>query len=208
MIKIYSYLMQLRELRELRDVSKMAKEIQRMSKQVNQRFYRLEKAGLSKDSYAYQYSQYLTGKKKPRFTTSLKKLEKQSIQDLFKLGLELNEKLVSRTSSISGVKQIQSNRITRALEEIEDKTGYKINRKDFEEFLNIGGGELLNKFDSTTIIEDFYNSTQSGNVSVKEFVREFKRYKSLDRVDYSKLLRNLKRLSKRKYERAKNKGSK
>lgn len=204
-MKIYSYLGQLRELRQLRDVKALAKEVQRMSRQVNQRFYRLEKAGLSHDSYAYEYSQYLTGKKKPRFSTSLKQLEKKSIQDLFKLGLELNEKLVSRTSSISGVKQIQSDRITGALKAIKDDSGLEIDREDFEQFIKIGGSELLAKFDSSTIVEDFYNSTQKGNISVKEFVREFKRFKSLDKVDYSRVLRNLKRLSQRKLEKAQNK---
>lgn len=204
-MKIYSYLGQLRELRQLRDVKALAKEVQRMSRQVNQRFYRLEKAGLSHDSYAYEYSQYLTGKKKPRFPTSLKQLEKKSIQDLFKLGLELNEKLVSRTSSISGVKQIQSDRITGALKAIKDDSGMEIDCEDFEQFIKIGGSELLAKFDSSTIVEDFYNSTQKGNISVKEFVREFKRFKSLDKVDYSRVLRNLKRLSQRKLEKAQNK---
>lgn len=204
-MKIYSYLGQLRELRQLRDTRALAKEVQRMSRQVNQRFYRLEKAGLSHDSYAYECSQYLTGKKKPRFSTSLKQLEKKSIQDLFKLGLELNDKLVSRTSSISGVKHIQSDRITGSLQAIKDESGLDIDREDFEQFIKIGGSELLAKFDSSTIIEDFYNSTQSGNISVKEFVREFKRYKSLERVDYSKVLRNLKRLSQRKLEKAQNK---
>ena len=204
-MKIYSYLGQLRELRQLRDVKALAKEVQRMSRQVNQRFYRLEKAGLSHDSYAYEYSQYLTGKKKPRFSTSLKQLEKKSIQDLFKLGLELNEKLVSRTSSISGVKQIQSDRITGALKAIKDDSGLEIDREDFEQFIKIGGSELLAKFDSSTIVEDFYNSTQKGNISVKEFVREFKRFKSLDKVDYSRVLRNLKRLSQRKLEKVQNK---
>lgn len=197
---VFSKVNLLRELRQARNVPLLAKEVQKMAKQINQRFYRLEKAGLSHDSYAYEYASNLLGKAKPRYPTSLKKLQNMQRDELYKLALEINEKIASPTSAIRGVKAIQEKRIANSLKVLKEK-GYDIKREDFEEFINNGGDELLNYFESYQIIEDFYNNTQSGNVSVKEFIREFKRYKNIKRVDYTRVMRNLNRLSKRKMER-------
>lgn len=197
---VFSNVMKLRELRQAKNKVLLAREVVRMSKQINQRFYRLEKAGLSVDSYAYRLASMQLGKERPRYTTSFNKLSELPFDTLYKQALEINEKIASGTSAIRGVKEVQEKRITNSLAELKAR-GYDIDRDDFEEFLRIGGSQLLREFGSEQIVEDFWSKTQQGVVTVKEFVREFKRYKSLKRVDYSKVLRNLKRINKKRLDR-------
>ena len=201
---VFSNVMKLRELRQARSKVLLAKEVVRMSKQINQRFYRLEKAGLHVDSYAYQLASMQLGKERPRYTTSFNKLSSLPFDSLYKQALEINEKIASGTSAITGVRATQEKRVTNALDSLR-KLGYDIDRDDFEQFLKIGGSQLIKEFGSEQIFEDFWRQTQEEVVTVKEFVREFKRYKSLERVDYSKVLRNLKRINKKRLDRLKEK---
>lgn len=201
---VFSNVMKLKQLRQAKSKVLLAREVVRMSKQINQRFYRLEKAGLNVDSYAYQLASMQLGKERPRYTTSFNKLSELPFDTLYKQALEINEKIASGTSAITGVKETQKKRITNSLATLKDM-GYDIDRDDFEDFLRIGGAQLLREFGSEQIIEDFWSKTQKGVVTVKEFVREFKRYKSLKRVDYSKVLRNLKRINKKRLDRLKEK---
>lgn len=204
---VFSNVMKLRELRQARSKVLLAREVVRMSKQINQRFYRLEKAGLNVDSYAYQLASMQLGKERPRYTTSFNKLSSLPFDTLYKQALEINEKIASGTSAITGVKATQEKRITNSLATLKEM-GYDIDRDDFEQFLKIGGAQLIKEFGSEQIFEDFWSKTQEGVVTVKEFVREFKRYKSLERVDYSKVLRNLKRINKKRLDRLKEKENK
>lgn len=201
---VFSNVIKLRQLRQARSKVLLAKEVVRMSKQINQRFYRLEKAGLSVDSYAYQLASMQLGKERPRYTTSFNKLSELPFDTLYKQALEINEKIASNTSAITGVRATQEKRITNSLASLKEM-GYDIDRDDFEQFLKIGGSQLIKEFGSEQIFEDFWSQTQEGVVTVKEFVREFKRYKSLERVDYSKVLRNLKRINKKRLDRLKEK---
>lgn len=201
---VFSNVMKLRQLKQARSKVLLAREVVRMSKQINQRFYRLEKAGLNVDSYAYQLASMQLGKERPRYTTSFNKLSELPFDTLYKQALEINEKIASGTSAIRGVKEVQEKRITNSLAELKAR-GYDIDRDDFEEFLKLGGSTLLKEFGSEQIIEDFWSQTQEGVVTVKEFAREFKRYKSLERVDYSRVLRNLKRINKKRLDRLKEK---
>ena len=204
---VFSNVMKLRELRQAKSKVLLAKEVVRMSKQINQRFYRLEKAGLSVDSYAYQLASMQLGKERPRYTTSFNKLSDLPFDTLYKQAFEINEKIASGTSAITGVKAVQEKRITNSLATLKEM-GYDIDRDDFEEFLKIGGAQLLREFGSEQIVEDFWSKTQQGVVTVKEFVREFKRYKELERVDYSKVMRNLKRINKKRLDRLREKEDK
>lgn len=201
---VFSNVMKLRQLKQARSKVLLAREVVRMSKQINQRFYRLEKAGLNVDSYAYQLASMQLGKERPRYSTSFNKLSELPFDTLYKQAIEINEKIASGTSAIRGVRATQEKRITNSLAELKAR-GYDIDRDDFEQFLKIGGSQLIKEFGSEQIFEDFWSQTQEGVVTVKEFVREFKRYKSLERVDYSKVLRNLKRINKKRLDRLKEK---
>ena len=51
-----SQLEKLKLLFKMQNKKELAKEVKQMAKQINQRFYRLEKQGLEDDSYAYKLS--------------------------------------------------------------------------------------------------------------------------------------------------------
>lgn len=183
---------ELKELRQARSNEMFAKTIKQMATQVNQRFYRLEKAGLAKDT-AYRYAKQETGKEKPRYTTNLNKLENMSLEELFQLGVQLNQKLVSKTSTITGQAELEEKRVSMAIEEL-GKAGVKdIDKNSFKNFLNSGGAELLNSkyLDSTQIIEDWNEYTRSGAISSKEFIEAFNKSKEKNKFDYGDVIRRL-----------------
>ena len=119
------------------------------------------------------------------------------------MGLQINIKIYSDTTTIGGIEGIQKKRIDEAVKALNDK-GIKIGREEFLNFIESGGAEFLNNkyLSSTQIIEDFVEITKDGNVSVKEFLREFKRYRkqlaSKKRPDYTNIQRNLYNLRDRK----------
>lgn len=198
-----SQIEKLKLLFKMQNKKELAKEVKQMAKQINQRFYRLEKQDLQNDSYAYQLSKKETGKSKPRYTESLNKLEDKPLDTLYQESMDIFSKLFSKTSKIRGVKEIQEKRINKSIENLEFSAGIKIDKNDFKEFLELGGGEFLNSkyLDSTQIIEDFVESTKDGNISIKEFLRELKRFKKIQKRTYPKIKRNLTNLLSRKKKR-------
>lgn len=186
------------------DKKGLAKEIRKLTKRVNQRYRELEKKGLNSDSYSYKVSQGETGRVMPRYTESQNVLERMSIAELFELGLQVNAKIYSSSSRVKGVREIQDKRITKAVESLSKSLGKEIDKQTFKDFIEKGGSELLNnKFlDSEQVVDDFLEYTKSGNVSIKEFIREFTRYRKQmsekKRIDYAKIKRNLNNLVQRK----------
>lgn len=197
-----SQMEKLKLLFKMQNKKELAKEVKQMAKQINQRFYRLEKQDLQNDSYAYQLSKKETGKSKPRYTESLNKLEDKPLDTLYQESLDIFSKLFSKTSKIRGVKETQERRITKGLEKLEG-LGIKIDKNDFKKFLELGGGEILNSkyLDSSQIIEDFVETTKDGNISIKEFLREFKRFKKIQQRTYPRIKKNLTNLLSRKKKR-------
>lgn len=199
----YNNLSKLKELKQARNKELMAQEVARMSQQLNQRFYRLEKKGIGLNETAYSYAQSETGKEKPRYTTSVNKLSQLSFNELYNLALNINVKIVSGTSSIKGIKQIGKKRITKATEKLKETLNLdddEFNEEDLKEFIELGGTDLLNNkyMDSNQVIEDFIELTKQGNITVKEFIREFKRFKKVNKKTPDRVRKNWLRLSNRK----------
>lgn len=168
-----SLLNKIRELKQARNPELFAKEIQRMSKQINQRFYRLEKAGYEGDT-AYRYAQKETGKNKPRYSVSLNKIMGMSLEEMYQTAIEINAKLISPTSTIRGIKELENRRLessSQALEEL----GINLSPQEIKELVTNGGGELLgNKWlDSYQIVDDWEFAKERG-LTVKEFIRSYK----------------------------------
>ena len=185
----------------------LAKEIRRMSKALNQRFRELEKRGLQGDSYAYKYARSETGKNKPRYTESMNVLMNYDLNTLFEQGLQVNVKMYSSSTSIPVVRATKEKKLNKAIQTLQDEIGEEIDYNEFENFLKLGGGEFMNYkyLDSTQVVEDFVEFTKSGNISTKEFIREFKRYKKRMKkglsVDIGKIRRNLSNLARKKKKR-------
>lgn len=178
----------------------LVEEVRRMSRQINQRFYRLEKAGKGVNDTAYLYAQRETGKMKPRYTVNKNKLENMSISDLYDLGLEIDAKIRSKTSTLIGLDEVYRNRLDCSARKLEQLSGYLegtgVSRETLKEFFEYGGAEFINSryLDSTQLVEDFVRYTQEGNVSVKQFMRELKRYKDVANIDYGRVERSWKRI--------------
>lgn len=199
-------LKELRELRSARNTELFAKKIKQMAAQINQRFYRLEKSGGSKDT-AYLYAQRETGKDKPRYSVNLEKLKNMSIQELFNLGVEINQKLVSKTSTLRGLREVAKKRLEMSTESLDGWNLSQDEKQEYQKFLENGGGTLMNKryLDSEQIREDWLRYNRQG-VTTKEFIYQYKRYKEKTEdweFDYGKVHRNLNNLVIRKKQKRK-----
>lgn len=155
-------------------------EAQRLAKQVNQRFYRLEKKDRGLKESAYRYAQAETNKEKPRYTTNINKISNMSEAELNEFMLSLRKKVNSPTSTFRGLKAVESKRIENAVYVLNKSTGIDINEADFKDFLENGGGKLLNRYmDSTQLIKDWLDKRKE-SITNKQFINTYNRY--LNRV--------------------------
>lgn len=172
------------------------KEAQRLAKQVNQRFYRLEKKERGLKEAAYRYAQAETNKQKPRYTTNINKISNMSEAELNEFMLSLRKKVESPTSTFRGLKAVESKRIENAVYVINKSTGVDIDEEYFKDFLDNGGGKLLNKYmDSTQLIKDWLDKSKQG-VTAKQFIKTYNRYlnrvrKPFDQADVEKAFKKI-----------------
>lgn len=180
------------------DLRGLAREVQKKAKKINQRLYRIEKAGLSKSSYAYRRT--IEEEDKPRYTTSLNKLNKMSRQELVQQAYNIQSKLSSTTSTIRGTKALNERRIFKGLDALREEINrtrddIKIDAQDFKNFLEQGGGEILNNkfYDSTQVIEDWQDNIKKG-ISTEQFVNTYNEYveQEEDAFNYQQFLNKLK----------------
>lgn len=180
------------------DLRGLAREVQKKAKQINQRLYRIEKAGLSKSSYAYRRT--IEEEDKPRYTTSLNKLNKMSRQELVQQAYNIQSKLSSTTSTIRGTKALNERRIFKGLDALREEINrtrddIEIDVQDFKKFLEQGGGEILNNkfYDSTQVIEDWQDNIKKG-ISTEQFVNSYNEYveHEEDGFNYQQFLNKLK----------------
>ena len=171
----------LRQIRQARDKDLLVSWVQKASKQVNQRLYRLEKAGVGVGDTAYRFAQMETGKEKPRYSTSKNVLNKMSNEELYSTALELNQKLMSKTSTIRGIKEITESRLSKSIADIKQhvENTADLDKQEFDKFLTSGGGDLLNSryYDSYQIIEDWLEWRSKG-LTTREIINEFKKQKN------------------------------
>lgn len=180
------------------DLRGLAREVQKKAKQINQRLYRIEKTGLSKSSYAYRRT--IEEEDKPRYTTSLNKLNKMSRQELVQQAYNIQSKLSSTTSTIRGTKALNERRIFKGLDALREEINrtrddIEIDVEDFKNFLEQGGGEILNNkfYDSTQVIEDWQDNIKKG-ISTEQFINSYNEYveHEEDGFNYQQFLNKLK----------------
>lgn len=176
-----------------------------LSKIINRRYRELENVGLEKKSYAYRRTQAETGLN--RYTTSTKKLEQLTSEELYDLNVDLYAKYASSTTRVFYIEETIQTGLEKAVETLQTRLKYSapnvaksLNVDDFRTFLTLGGGEFLNEakdkgYGSTNLIEDWERARLSG-VSDKEFIREWKRF--THEFDKDKFRRNIQALKARK----------
>ena len=192
-----SQLSKIKDLRKLRSVPAFAREVQKMARQVNQRLYRLEQKGIGTGDTAYRYAQKETGKEKPRYSTNLATLESMTIQELYEISIQLNAKIVSKTSTIKGLAEVEEKRLQLSEKELFNEVFEGEDRESWRTFLNTGGGELLNSkyLSSTQIAEDWDEFVKNGGVSAKELIDIYKKEMDKSDIDYRQLRRDLIKLN-------------
>lgn len=188
----------IREYVKNNDLKGLARSVQKKAKQINQRLYRIEKHGLSKSSYAYRRT--IEEEDKPRYTTSLNKLNKMTRQELVQQAYNIQSKLSSTTSTIRGTKALNEKRISLGLEALRNEINktredIEINEDDFKKFLEQGGGEILNNkfYDSTQVIEDWQDNIKKG-LSTEQFISSYNEYvqQEEEAFNYQEFLNKLK----------------
>lgn len=179
----------------------LAETVQKMAKQVNQRFYRLEKAGVGLGENAYRYAQKETGKEKPRYTESINKLKQMPRQELYELALQINKKLVTPSSTIGGTRMLYEKRLKASSAAIEQRFGVSISKDQLLQFIDAGGDRFLNdshRFSSGQILKDYEQYVLNGKVSTEKFIEQLQSYQEKTSMKYSDLQREFRSLNKRR----------
>jgi hypothetical protein len=164
-------------------------EIQKKAKQINQRFYRLEKKNVGLKESAYYYAKHETGKSKPRYSVSLNKIAKMSDEEAEEVLLQLNKKIKSKTSTLRGLSEVEDKRLTKAIEALTEEGITDIDKELLNKFLTTEykgekGGNLLNRYyDSNQLIEDFLEKRKQG-ITTKQFIRIYKKHLSYKRKKF------------------------
>ena len=173
--------------------------VKKQSHQLNTRLYRLEKKGIGTSESAYIFAQRETGKEKPRYTESENKLRAMPLAELYRHAISINVKIVSPTSTATGLKHIENKRLDSASAALA-RYDIHVNSDELKAFIDAGGSEFLNSryLSSDQIMEDYEKYVINGNVTVKQFIRELKRYKDASNIKYNKVTRAWNKLNVRK----------
>lgn len=190
---------EIRAAYESGNLNELVNIVQKQAHQINQRFYRLEKRGMGTGESAYVFAQRETGKDKPRYTESRHKLHDMGIADLYKLAININVKLVSPTSTVRGLRHLEDKRLSGAVKQL-NRYDININESQLKEFLDAGGYEFLNSkyLSSDQILEDYEKFVVNGKVTMKQFMRELKRYREASNIKYNKVQAAWKRINTKK----------
>ena len=172
--------------RKMGDTQAMAREVARISKQLNQRYYRIEKKGKTEEAFAYQQSQKETGRQHPRYSQNPKSLMMMDPEDLYKLGLNVASKIAMPTSSVAGINKLYKNNVDKAVDALNDK-GISITDDKLLRFLKASGGNYLHAkhLSSSQLIQDLVDYTRSGVVSVDDFINELEAFGDAENVNYA-----------------------
>lgn len=146
------------EMKRAGDKESLAREVRLMNKRLNERFRQIEKKNKHpENTTGYMYAQRELGMDRPRYTESLKKIMEEDIDRLYENALGVSRKLGSKSTSLSGLKYINENRVQGALEGIKSQLGIDIeDSPEFRRFLEENVNEMIdNNIGSDVIFEMF-----------------------------------------------------
>lgn len=146
------------ELKRAGDKEALAREVRLMNKRLNERFRQIERKNKNPEkTTAYMYAQRELGTEKPRYTESMNKIMEMDIDTLYESALGVSRKLGSKSTSLSGLKYINENRVQGAIKGIKTQLGIDIeDSKEFRRFLEENVNEMIdNNIGSDVIFELF-----------------------------------------------------
>lgn len=172
----------LMDMKKAGDKEDLEKQLRLMNKRLNQRFRELEKKvgdpKKLKNLTAYEYAQNRTGMEKPRYTESLGKIAKKTIDEIYEELLDRNLKLASKTSSLEGIKYLPTNRSRGAIEGIKMKLHIGLEDDEmFRKFLEDHVNDMLENNLSSSVIFEFYENALKKEKTLKDIEEIWNLYK-------------------------------
>lgn len=172
----------LMDMKKAGDKEGLEKQLRLMNKRLNQRFRELENRigdpKKLKNLTAYEYAQNKTGMEKPRYTESLGKIGKKTIDEIYEELLDRNLKLASKTSSLEGIKYLPTNRSRGAIKGIQEQLHISLDDTDmFRTFLEEHVNDMLEHNLSSSVIFEFYENALKKEKGIDDIKAIWEKYK-------------------------------
>lgn len=174
------------EMKRAGDKEALAREVRLMNKRVNERFRQIEKKNKHPEkTTGYMYAQRELGMDKPRYTESLKKIMQEDIDRLYENALGVSRKLGSKSTSLSGLKYINENRVQGAIEGIKKNLGIDIeDSTEFRRFLEENVNEMIDNNIGSDVIFELFSMAMHKEKGIETLDKMWKEYVSRgERVD-------------------------
>lgn len=174
------------EMKRTGDKEALARELRLMNKRLNERFRQIEKRSKHPEkTTGYIYAQRELGMDKPRYTESLKKIMEEDIDRLYENALGVSRKLGSKSTSLSGLKYINENRVQGALEGIKSQLGIEIeDSPEFRRFLEENVNEMIDNNIGSDVIFEMFSMAVHKEKGIETLDKMWKDYQSRgERID-------------------------
>lgn len=174
------------EMKKAGDKEALAREVRLMNKRMNERFRQIEKRNKHPEkTTGYMYAQRELGSERPRYTESMKKIMEEDINTIYEQALGVSRKLGSKSSSLTGLKYINENRVKGALEGIKKNLGIDIeDTPEFRRFLEENVNEMIDNNISSDVIFEMFSMAMHKEISLETLDKMWKEYVSRgERVD-------------------------
>lgn len=174
------------EMKKAGDKEALAREVRLMNKRLNERFRQIEKRSKHPEkTTGYMYAQRELGSEKPRYTESMKKIMEEDINTLYEQALGVSRKLGSKSTSLSGLKYINENRVQGAIEGIKKNLGIDIeDSREFRRFLEENVNEMIDNNIGSDVIFEMFSMATHKEKGLETLDKMWKEYQSRgERID-------------------------
>lgn len=174
------------ELKRAGDKEELAREVRLMNKRLNERFRQIERKNKNPEkTTAYMYAQRELGTEKPRYTESMNKIMEMDIDTLYESALGVSRKLGSKSTSLSGLKYINENRVKGAIEGIKKQLGIDIeDTNEFRRFLEENVNEMVDNNIGSDVIFELFSMAMHKERGLETLNRMWKSYSQRgERID-------------------------
>lgn len=174
------------EMKRAGDKEALAREVRLMNKRLNERFRQIERKNKHPEkTTGYMYAQRELGSEKPRYTESMKKIMEEDINTLYEQALGVSRKLGSKSTSLSGLKYINENRVQGAIEGIKKNLGIDIeDSAEFRRFLEENVNEMIDNNIGSDVIFEMFSMAMHKEKGIETLDKMWKEYVSRgERID-------------------------
>lgn len=174
------------EMKRVGDKEALAKEVRLMNKRLNERFRQIERKNKHPEkTTGYMYAQRELGSEKPRYTESFKKIMEEDINTLYEQALGVSRKLGSKSTSLTGLKFINENRVQGAIEGIKKNLGIDIeDSKEFRRFMEENVNEMIDNNIGSDVIFEMFSMAMKKEKGIETLDKMWEEYKSRgERID-------------------------